>query len=324
MSTETHVTQITRGSIVLRSMRVVDFGAVSSTENQPGQHAAPGTPGLNPYRHGNFAQWAAVVAAILIGIASIGFTLYFHQSDSATKASDEHTGWLIEGKLQPAVRDMETYIDKQLTPINNQLGNLNQEVGQLQGRFQQLDSGQKKLSDRVAQQEALARLQDPKRILATIRAEIQLAEQANRSVQSSDLADYRAALRTLSPSTENYWITAAAIINYQSLLNQMSGEAPDPAKVAKPCISQDFIGNVFEGVPYRNCIVSLDTNAFEHVTFQDSVIEYQGGPVSLTDVRFINCRFNLQLTAQPGSPAERNLMLALLDSPDQKIIQVSK
>jgi hypothetical protein len=74
---------------------------------------------------------------------------------------------------------------------------------------------------------------------------------------------------------------------------------------------------------YKDCVVSLDTNSFENITFQNSVVQYRGGPVHLFNVKFVNCRFVLDLSDQPVTPAQEKILRALLDSPDQKNVRVS-
>jgi hypothetical protein len=163
----------------------------------------------------------------------------------------------------------------------------------------------------------------PSHKLASIRETLQAAEDQGTVLPSAQLAKYKGTIRATPSSTAEYWTTIAAIINYQSSLDQKSGGVPDPSKVAQPCITQNFIHNRFSGVPFSACVVSLDTNVFENVTFRDSVIEYRGGPVSLTNVSFINCRFVLKLPTRPAAaPVQTNLLLAILDSSDQKNVQV--
>ncbi len=281
--------------------------------------------------YGTYAQFVSAVVASLALI----LTLYFHYSEGQSKASDEHVGKLISEQVKTATRDIDDYIGKQLTPISSQLGTLTQQVGQLQGRFQQLDNDQKKLSgeqqklsNRVGQQDALNRIQDPNRILGLIRTDIKLAQDRQAQISASQLADYKAALRGLPTSAKEYWTTVAEVINYQSLVNQMSGEAPDPSKVARPCITGSGNPNViiennfYNGGVYRNCFVNLDNQAFVNVTFQNSVIRYKGGPATLRNVRFINCRFDLNFPTESASPPQQNLLLALLNSSDQKTVQV--
>jgi len=129
-------------------------------------------------------------------------------------------------------------------------------------------------------------------------------------------------LRQTSETTPDYWTTVAAIINYQSLINQMRGEAPDPSKVSKSCL-EFFKISLFERTGFSQCNVTLDTNAFKDVTFRDSVVEYHGGQTYLENVEFINCTFKLNLASAPIILTQSGLLLALLDSADQKTIKIS-
>jgi hypothetical protein len=297
---------------------VVDFAAMARKNNLV-EVPAPEPPKWDSARYGNAAQWAG---AIFGGLA-LFLTLWFHYTASESKASDEHVGAIVSDKLNPVLKDLEANIDKKFSHLNDRMDALTQQVGQLQGRFEQLDTGQKKLGERLNQQEAFNRLQDPRRILAIIKAELRTAQTHNQLLPASQVADYKNAVRALPSSTEEYWETLAAIINYQSLVNQLSGKAPDPSKVSRPCfILTGGLRNRIEDSDVSGCIVDLDTQEFKNVTFRDSVIRYAGGPVSLANVQFINCGFVLTLATQPRTPAQKDLLFALLNSPDQKAVQV--
>ncbi len=301
--------------------------ALENSADTPAQ-----TTGLNPIRHGNWAQWAAVCVAILIGLINTGLLLGFRHADNATKTSDEHVNGLITGKLDPAVKGINDHMDGKFDSMSKQLADMTGKIGNVEGQLEVLRSRQakqeqeqKQLGDRVGQQEALNRIQDPNLILGIIRTDIKLAQDGQTTLSPSQLADFKAALRVLPSSAREYWITAADIINYQSLVNQLGGFAPDPRTLAKSCITGGpgivSRSNIFSGT-FQNCIVDLDTQVFQDATFQNSVIRYRGGPVSLTNVRFINCWVALNLPAGPVTPTQQKLLLALLNSPDQKTVQV--
>jgi hypothetical protein len=242
-----------------------------------------------------------------------------------------------------AVKDLNESMDKtverRLNPVTDKLDDVNSRLHDLEGWRKGVEGDvrilkesqnvqeqkQKEFGKKLSQQEALNRLQDPNRIFATIRAEIQIAEKGQQKLPPPQLADYKNALRALPSSTENYWKTVAAVINYQSLIDQMSGEAPDPAQVSRPCnAATGGYYNAYANVAFHNCIVDLDTQMFKNVEFRNSVIRYRGGPASLANVTFINCTFVLELAAHPVTPVQKNLLLALLDSPDQKSVKVAK
>jgi hypothetical protein len=164
--------------------------------------------------------------------------------------------------------------------------------------------------------------------LSDIRATINTAETQRTILPPSQIAQFKKTIVATSPSVADYWTTMAAVINYQSLVNQMRGEAPDPAAVSSRCLGFTSGGNVlsynnsFSGGDVSNCVVDLDEEQFHNITFHNSVIRYHGGPVILENVKFVNCRFVLELSAKPESPAKQNLLIALLGSRDQKNVEI--
>jgi hypothetical protein len=275
----------------------------------------PNPPGFHPPTHGNWAQWGGIVVALIIP-----FVLRYIDR---TATQDAETFNLkvdkrIDDKLNPAIDRVNGHIDTKVDELSRKIDALSDRVSRIEGR---LDKRVSSLERRADQQTSLAKLIDPNRVLATIRLEIQMAQNSGKALPASDLADYKNVVQALPISAHEYWTTVAAIINYQSLINQMSGEAPDPNKVSRPCVRS--VASVFIGGEYANCVVDLDTNAFDRVMFKDSVIRYQGGTVSLRNVQFVNCRFDLKLTSTPQTPAQNQFLLALLESLDQKSIKVS-
>jgi hypothetical protein len=124
----------------------------------------------------------------------------------------------------------------------------------------------------------MIRIGSPSRILAIIQEEIRIAETSSSMLPAAQLADYKSAIRAIPDSQTGYWQTVATVINYQSLLNQLNGYAPDPTKVARPCpglTTQGRMrsdGNLFIGGDYSNCVVDLDGQGFDGITFQNAVI----------------------------------------------------
>lgn len=277
----------------------------------------------NPSVHGSKA---AIAAAIFAGIAMLaacvtGYVNWSNRSDQKTQRAEEqadgHVNALIEAKLSPTATSINDHIDKKVGELGDQLHALDVRIARLEGPLTQRVS---KLETRANQQASLAKLLDPNRVLATIRAELEIAENGGKKVSASDLSDYRNVVQTLPSSAHEYWTTAAAIINYQSRINQMSGEAPDPAKVSRLCpgLTHNVNGsisfsNTFAGFVFSDCVVDLDTNSFHNVVFRDSVVRYHGGPVTLDGVRFINCNFVLDASF-PEQPKTPRLLLGLLES----------
>lgn len=286
--------------------------------------------GFHPPTHGNWAQWAAVFIASLafLGLlANIGLTLYFHYTASQSQASDDHVNGLIRGQVDSAKKDINDHIDKKVDPLSDKIDRLSDRVSRIEGR---LDKRVSSLERRADQQTSLAKLLDPSRILAMIRRDIQTAQDSNKLLTISDVNDYRNAVQALPTTAYEYWTTAAAIINYQSYINQMSGEAPDPATVSRPCggLTAGTGGNnaYFGPFVFERCIVDLDAthNLISGAIFRNSVIRYHGGPTYLSNIQFLNCRFQLELPASvPANPERNRLLMALLNAPDTKTVTVS-
>jgi hypothetical protein len=147
----------------------------------------------------------------------------------------------------------------------------------------------------------------------------------------AQLADYKNAIRAAPHSASEYWTTIAAIINYQSFIDQVGHHAPDPAAISQPCgngltggpSSTGNHSNAYDGMHFEGCIVDLDTNKFTNSIFHNSVVRYHGGPVFLSDVQFINCRFVLDIpVSAPASPERNSLLMTLLDAPSTKSVTV--
>jgi hypothetical protein len=308
--------------------RVIIFPTrMSAQASLPPQDSGQPPSGYDPQKHGNWAQWIAPSVALLIGIALIVSASHSRKVDATAKAADEHTTNLINNQLNPAIEKINNSIDAKLAPITKKLDDLAEKAIDAQGQLKRLGSQQKQNIKRLRENEALADIRgEPEKILDTIRAQIQLAQKSKETLPYGKLVNYKLAVRALSPSVVDYWKTAAAIINYESWQNQLNGRAPDPNKVSKPCLTREqgmstiwIIGSTFE-----QCIVDLDTNAFQQVTFKDSVIRYRGGATVLSGVTFINCSFILDLPSDkiPPNPA-RQIIFTLLDSPNQRVVKVT-
>lgn len=309
-----------------------DKAWIAEAFNSSRNNAAPG-PNLGPapapptapptlwQRHGNTAQMGAFIVAIVLG----AWNIWNHYTEANAKTTDEHTKALIGDQLTIALKPLSEAINSKTDALGLKIEGLSGRVSRIEGS---LGNRISTLESRADQQTSLARLLDPNRILATIRTEIELAETKGVSLPQPTMVDYRNAVQALPSSANSYWETIAAIINYQSKLNQMSGEAPDPATVSRPCFgltnSGNFqsSGNSMMGQGVRNCIADLDTNKFEDVTFVNSVIRYNGGPTSLINVKFINCRFILNLPAKTRL-ASSPFLLALLEAGDHKAVGIA-
>jgi hypothetical protein len=276
---------------------------------------------------GNLAQWVAPAVTLLIGIVTVGTVIHYRNADAADRKSTLEINDLIDKKLNPDVEKINESVEKKLDPINQRLAALDERLSDVQGQLKRMGGdfqAQKKTQNQLL---AIDRVQNPNRILGVIRSEIQLATENKTQLPVSNLVDYRYILQALPPSAREYWTTVADIINYQSLLNQKSGIAPDPATVSHPCagLTAGTGGyNVQVGGSISRCVLDLDAthNLLENLTIRDSVVRYRGGPIELRNVTFVNCSFILDLPEPLQTPARPDLLRSLLES-DQKRVTLS-
>src|SRR5208337_3163409 len=259
-------------SAIFTSPKVIVFPKHMGAPNPipPPQTEQPS--GFHAPTHGNWAQWAAIAAAIIIPF------IVRHYDRTAMQDAENfnlRVDSRIDAKLNPKVDKINEHIDSKVDELGKKIDALSDRVSRIEG---QLGNRVSSLEHRADQQISLARIMDPNRTLGTIRAELQMARASGKLLSVSDLEDYRNAVQALPISAREYWTTAAAIINYQSLLNQMSDEAPDPTKVSTPCLgmtTQNGVlsqNNMFRNFSIPNCVVDLDTLHFIRVTFINSVI----------------------------------------------------
>jgi hypothetical protein len=293
-------------------------------------------PERNPLRHdpvvhGSKAAIAAAIFACVAAIAAGGsfYVNWSNRSDQKTQQANEqtdaHTNALIDLKVNPAVNAVNAHVDEKFGELSSQIHALDVRIARLEGPNGRIS----KLETRTDRQISLARIIDPARTLATIRAEIQIAKTNNKFKPVSDLIDYKNAVRELPSSAYEYWQTVAAIINYQSEINQMSHQAPDPAKISRPCagFTEGTGGNnlLVGTYTFDGCVVDLDTmhNYVQDAIYRNSVIRYHGGPIRAAHITFVNCAFVLDFPANMTAPAYPSVLFSLLDSPDQKTVTIT-
>jgi hypothetical protein len=238
----------------------------------------------------------------------------------------------VDGRIETK---LDTRVDQRITTrlekIDDRLASIDGRLSKIEGWKEGLASdvrilkqSQSSQEKRIAQAEAMNRVQDPVRILAVMRVEIEGAMGNPRLIPPQRVADYKAVLMSVPQDASGYWRTVNAVVNFESSTRQSYGLAPDPAKVARPCMTTGEGGNIFEGsggVRIDDCVVDLETNIFINLTFVNCVVRYRGGILRLNHVRFVNCRFIIEATS-PTVPAQK-LLFAILSSADQSSIVVS-
>jgi hypothetical protein len=257
-------------------------------------------------RHGTTAQIvSASCASFVLGIALLG--VIWHYSGESTAKTDKHTHELITEQIKPLgeiAKDehINRLVSDQLKPLSETVNKIAADVAYLKGKAgvanTKLDS-------------------NPDKALTGIRVSLKRAQDRNKILPVPTLAEYRKKVETLPTSATDYWATVAAIINYQSYVNQMEDKAPDPQQVARPC---PFVTkrsgqnhNLIQGpIQFDGCVVDLDgtENEVDGAVFKNSVIRWHGGPVTIRMATFINCRFVIDIKTEPARPDLLKKLLA--------------
>jgi hypothetical protein len=109
------------------------------------------------------------------------------------------------------------------------------------------------------------------------------------------------ATSNLSNGNGEAWNTFVALMSYRSVLTAKAdpkynsyvprGPAPELSRNIPQIITTHYANNI-----YVRAIVQLDGASWEGDIFKDSVIRYNGGPLKLRDVRFVNCRFEVPIS----------------------------
>ncbi len=283
-------------------------------------------PGFHPPTHGNWAQWAAVILALFLGISNIALTLYFHSAATATQTSDEHSNALITAKVSPAIQAIGDNVDKKLAPISGQLSDLTTRVAKLEGRFEQLDADQKRLTklqlDKLSAQitaaqqrrttidsETISRLSENVLVFANYnessissaawRIETQLANYRTTLNQAAADPIIKAAKATGPKPYLHVTIEARALpteggtflgFSYDDLKSVPFSETARYEKLNAPNESQQP-GPEFLVLEARNMEIILDGFHLRNIVIHDVQVRYDGGPLAMENVYFVNCRF---------------------------------
>lgn len=274
--------------------------------------SAASTPTGTP-KHGTTAQFfSAAFAGCAVGIAILG--VIWHYSAQSAATTDQQIKGLITEQIKPlgeVAKDehINSLIGKQLDPLNEKVDKIARDVAYLKGKAGVANT---KLDKSI----------NPDKALSDIRVSLEQARHRNIVLPDPTLTEYRKKVQTLPTSATDYWATVAAIINYQSYVNQTENKAPNPLEVAKPCLgvtkgpgdSGNVIdsGNLIQGWRFTACVVDLDgtQNEVEGAVFENSVIRWHGGPVTIKSATFINCRFVIDIKTEPVRPDLLKQLLA--------------
>jgi hypothetical protein len=147
--------------------------------------------------------------------------------------------------------------------------------------------------------------------LAEAAETIQLAQAVDLKIDPALESSLRTKIAAAPKIEIAYWTAASAIINFSS----------SPEALEKPHMVYGVCGGMFEGLRslkgsmLQNCVQVLDGMSFESVTFSNSIIRYNGGPVELKNVAFVNCAFEVTLTREPPSIGQKLTDVLLASNP---------
>jgi hypothetical protein len=268
--------------------------------------------GFHAPTHGNWAQWAAVILALMLGVSNTALTLYFHNTEAASKTSDEHSNALIDAKLGPADEKMHNDLREQLAPISGQLKDLSEKllaldgrIAKLEGRFDQLTEDQKRserlqlnrLSDQITTAQRSGRKIDPQTVSALGQDLLKIAESPTNS--NRELA-WKVVNATMGYYTS---VVTVDLSRFWRLSNTDQAHA---------CIDVSKANAwSFEHVVLDHCTQTLDSLIglepvgrhihFRDLAFKDAHLIYNGGPLEMDNVYFVNCTFEFH----PNRPTEQ-------------------
>jgi hypothetical protein len=286
----------------------------------------PSPMAKSPWTRNQLLSLAGIVVGGLLTLG-LGILTYLTYSDTHAQAK--------QSNLDDAI-DLRLNKNQKLSEISSKMDDVLSRLSDLEGwrkgitsQVKIVQDNQSKLSTRLDQNISLARVQNPDQTLAFIKATLKTADESKRVLPASDVIDYKNSVALLPSSSRGYWETLAAVVNYRSFVDQIGGHAPDPEKVSRMCTlfsQQDDRGNVsfgntVEGGTVHNCVVDLDSQRYIGVVFINCVVRYNGGPTQIKNVKFVNCRFLLNL-ASTKTPVGRNFLFAILNSSQQTQVDV--
>jgi hypothetical protein len=265
--------------------------------------------------HSHYANWATVVIAGLVGLGT--WNSYAHSQSSAQLTTQINDTVATDLKpFEQEFKDLKSQVDKiegwekGFSAKQQSLEQQQEKQGKDVHRLLALENSHR---TRENAQEKAPTNKTPEKLLTAIRRQVWIARGEDQEIPSGELLQIKRDLQSLPKTEPDYWVTLAALINYQSFVNQQKGLAPNPSAISKPCgyLSDSMV----VGQTFESCITVIDSNGFQNVTFRNSVVIYNGGDVSLKNVRFENCLFELTFDARK-KVTPNGLLLALLESPD--------
>jgi hypothetical protein len=203
-------------------------------------------------------------------------------------------GWLLTFYIPQQMASTQTAIKadtaSQLEPLKIQLATIN-------GLLQLKET--RNVSDAIR---LGVNFSEPKYAIAAVKAIAQQAQVERIQTQPAVLARVSEQIRQAAQSQPalvgEAWSAQLALVDYRSSLPT----EPSPPISATPKFV--FHGAMMDGGSITNMGQKLDGAYWRNFTFENARIEYDGGPMILENVRFINCTFVVRYSPRGEQLAE--------------------
>lgn len=259
---------------------------------------------------------AGVIVAALIALGA-GIRSYFVQASDA-KITTEITKQLDQRRAQETENSndrISAEVARQLIPIGQSLQAMNREIGKIS---QKLGIARIQIPIQSSPLQEFAMLDEDKFGLSVKRvADVTVEAQKSGAIDTIENID--AIQRKLVGLPDNSDVLRAKVnvINYASFVREKTGLIQNATTIRTKTCGFIKIGdgespvktimvNLDGGSASLNgCAVRLDGLSIKNYTFENAVVRYDGGPLRLENVRFINCLFAVSLPNPPTPSAKQ-------------------
>jgi hypothetical protein len=222
--------------------------------------------------------------------------------------------WQLDRTREDTALDqrIDDRINAKLPQINEGIAKLREDVAYLKAKVE--DVTEKKIID-------LSKLPASKvgDNLSDISKTISKAREREIIFPPEVIIELRKKLALVQPRNANFWMAFSNVVSYQSLLAEKMSIFPNADEVKRhrcpqgiglsPGSTRVIMHDFYE----HACSQNLDGGSWEDGAFENMIITYNGGPVSLKNVTFKNCLFLVSFPEAPPPPAQK-IAQALLTS----------
>jgi hypothetical protein len=260
----------------------VVYSAGVAHKNSPRREMAPpGRAGL----HRTVWAWIKKNIAVLAVVMTIFGGLIKHVEKDLSDAADKR---ITENLKEPLQRVNE--LSRDVAEIKGELEILDPMIRQLLGeRIRKLAS--------LPQEEFSANLSE-------LTVALRISKQKQIQVEPEVVETIGKKLMQIPSAQPGVWPAVIQLATYRSFINAKQDPAYKPPKSAafiiRPSTPIRVNGMTFDGFDQ-----TLDYGMWENIIFRNCIIRYNGGPVTLRNVKFENCEFYLQTSGSSKELANR-------------------